>query len=139
VHAVLEDDNTTVAIRDADPRPGVAPQDATISEPVLGNRLGFTEVRLSAPSGRRVVVTLDPRPGSARPGDYVRLHPTVVFAPGETSRFVSIEVLADDKVESPETLHLVVEGARHARPTRKATITIIDADSQAAASGRMGP
>jgi hypothetical protein len=138
VHAVLDDDRTTVEIRDADPRPGVAPQDASIQEPVLGNRLGFTEVRLSAPSGRRVVVTLVPKPGSAHPGDYVTLHPTAVFAPGETSQVVSIEVLADDKVEGPEIVRLVVESARHARPTRRATITILDADSRFAASGRMG-
>lgn len=138
-HAVLDVDRATVEVRDADPLPGVAPQDAIVDEPVLGHRLGFTEVRLSAPSGRRVVVSLGTRPGSADVGDFVPLHPTVVFAPGETSHVVSVEVLSDDVVEGPETVRLVVEGARHARPTRRATITIVDADSRFAASGRMGP
>ena len=86
LHAVLDVDRATVEIRDADPVPGVAPQDAGVAEPVLGHRLGFTEVRLSAPSGRRVVVSLATRPGSAGLGDFVPLHPTVVFAPGETTQ-----------------------------------------------------
>jgi peptidoglycan-N-acetylglucosamine deacetylase len=139
LHAVLDVDRATVEVRDADPVPGVAPQDGSVAEPVLGHRLGFTEVRLSAPSGRRVVVSLATRPGSAGPGDFVPLHPSVVFAPGETSHLVSVEVLSDDVVEGPETVRLVVERARHARPTRRATITIVDADSRTAASGRMGP
>jgi len=139
LHAVLDIDRATVEVREADPEPGVAPHDGSVAEPVLGHRLGFTEVRLSAPSGRRVVVSLATRPGSAGPGDFVPLHPTAVFAPGETSQFVSVEVLSDDVVEGPETVRLVVTEVRHARATRAATITIVDADSRLAASGRIGP
>jgi hypothetical protein len=127
--AGLGTDRATVTIDDRDPRPRVVVEDATIEEPQRTNQLGFTEVRLSAPSGRRVVVHLASRPGTATTGDFVPLHPTAVFAPGETSQFVSVEVLPDNLVEGPETVRLVVTSVRHARaPTRPAIITIDDAD-----------
>ena len=128
-HADLGTDRATVTIRDIDPLPGVAPQDARVQEPAFGNRLGYTEVRLTHPSGRRVVVELATRPGTATVGDYVPLHPTVVFAPGQTRQPVSVEILSDDQVEGPETLRLVVVSLRHARVVRAGTITIEDADS----------
>lgn len=135
--AALDTAHATVTVRDADPLPGVAPQDATIMEPDLGNRIGYAEVRLSAASGRRIVVQVAQRPGTARAGDFVPLEPVVVFEPGETSAVVRIEVLADDRVEGPETLRLVVTDARHARATRKATVTIDDADSNSPRGVRM--
>ena len=130
-HAELADDadRASVTIADGDPRPRVLPQDGAVLEPSITNQLGFTEVLLSAPSGRRVVVQLATRPGTATTADFVPLHPTAVFAPGETSQLVSIEVLPDDLVEGPETVRLVVTAVRHARPPRRpAVITIEDAD-----------
>src|SRR5690349_2426532 len=111
-HAVLDEDRATVTLLDRDPRPRVVVEDATVAEPQLRNQLGYTEVRLSAPSGRRVVVQLTSRPGTATTADFVPLHPTVVFAPGETSQFVSVEVLPDDLVEGAETVRLVVTSVR---------------------------
>ncbi len=129
-NAVLAAARETVVIEDRDPRPRVRPQDATVLEPSTRNQLGFTEVRLSAPSGRRVVVHLATRPGTATVADFVPLNPVVVFAPGQTSQPVSVEVLPDDRVEGPETVRLVVTSTRHARPpNRPAVITIEDADS----------
>lgn len=123
-------DRATVAIADRDRPPRVLPQDAEILEPSITNQLGFTEVRLSTPSGRRVVVQLATRPGTATTSDFVPLHPIAVFAPGETSQLVSVEVLPDALVEGPETVRLVVIAVRHARPPKRAAvITIQDADS----------
>jgi hypothetical protein len=128
-NAVLATDRAAVTIVDRDRRPRVRVEDGTVVEPSLRNQLGFTYVRLSAPSGRRVVVELASRPGTATTADFVPLHPTAVFAPGETSQLVSIEVLPDDAVEGPETVRLVVTAVRHARPpVRPAVITIEDAD-----------
>ena len=130
-HAALVDgsDRATVTIADGDPRPRVLVEDGTVTEPSFSNQLGFTYVRLSAPSGRRVVVGLASRPGTATTADFVPLHPTAVFAPGETSQLVSVEVLPDDLVEGPETVRLVVTSVGHARPpARAAVITIDDAD-----------
>jgi Calx-beta domain-containing protein len=128
-NAVLTADRAAVTIDDQDPTPRVLVEDATIAEPGITNQLGFTYVRLSAPSGRRVVVDLAARPGTATTADFVPLHPTAVFAPGETSQLVSVEVLPDDLVEGPETVRLVVTSVRHALPPRRtANITIDDAD-----------
>ena len=122
-------DRATVTIEDRDPPPRVRVEDATIPEPQITNQLGFTYVRLSAPSGRRVVVDLATRPGTATTADFVPLHPIALFAPGETSQLVSVEVLPDDLVEGPETVRLVVTSVRHAlSPRRTAIITIDDAD-----------
>ena len=97
-------------------------------EPTLGHRLGFTEVRLSAPSGRRVVVEISTRSGTAKAGrDFVPLHPTVVFAPGETSAVVSVEMLADDRDEPTEKLRLAITEVRHAEAVRGGRIRILDA------------
>ena len=128
-NAVLTVDRATVTIDDQDPTPRVLVEDATVAEPEITNQLGFTYVRLSAPSGRRVVVDLATRPGTATAADFVPLHPTAVFAPGETSQLVSVEVLPDDLVEGPETVRLVVTSVRHALPPRRpAIVTIDDAD-----------
>jgi hypothetical protein len=67
-------------------------------------------------------------------------HPTVVFAPGQTSQVVSVEVLPNDALEGPETVRLVVESVRHARAGRVGVVTIRDPDSRrAGARGRIGP
>ena len=101
---------------------------ATVTEPSLGHRLGFTVVRLSAPSSRRVVVELSTRGITATANqDFVRLHPTVVFAPGETTASVSVELLADDRDEPTETMRLVITKVRHAVAVRGGRITILDA------------
>ncbi len=101
---------------------------ATVTEPTLGHRLGFTVVRLSAPSSRRVVVEISTRSITATANqDFVRLHPTVVFAPGETTAPVSVELLADDRDEPTETMRLAITEVRNAVAVRGGRITILDA------------
>jgi hypothetical protein len=118
----------TAAIADDDPLPRVHVESATFTEPALGHRLGYTRIVLSAPSGRLVVVQLVTRNGTARAGqDFVRLHPTVVFEPGNTSEPVSVELLSDERVESAETMRLAVVEARHATVVAGGRITILDA------------
>jgi hypothetical protein len=118
----------TLVIRDGDPLPRVRVRQATFTEPTLGHRLGFTEVTLSAPSGRRVRVDFATRSGTAKAGqDFVPLHPMVVFEPGDTAVPVSVELLSDDRVEAAETMRVAVTKVRHATATRGATMTILDA------------
>jgi hypothetical protein len=100
----------------------------TVTEPTLGHRLGFTEVRLSTPSSRRVVVEISARGITATANqDFVRLHPTVVFAPGETTAPVSVELLADDRDEPTETMRLAITEVRNAVAVRGGRIRILDA------------
>ena len=128
VGADLGRHRVTVTIRDRDPLPHVRVRNATVTEPKLGHRLGFTRVVLSAPSGRRVAVAFRTRGVTAAAGqDFVPLRPYVVFEPGDTSELVSVELLSDDRVEPPETMRLLVTEVRHATATRGATVTILDA------------
>ena len=100
----------------------------TVTEPSIGHRLGFTVVRLSAPSSRRVVVEISTRGITATENqDFVRLHPTVVFAPGETTAAVSVELLADDRDEPTETMRLAITEVRNAVAVRGGRIRILDA------------
>ena len=113
-------------------RPALLPEvrviPATVTEPTLGHRLGFTVVRLSAPSSRRVVVEISARSITAQANqDFVRLHPTVVFAPGETTAAVSVELLADDRDEPTETMRLAITKVRNAVAVRGGRIRILDA------------
>ena len=84
--------------------PSLRVSDASVGE---GATLEFA-VTLDAPSGRVVSVPVATRDGSARAadGDYVVLASSarVVFAPGELSATVSVQTLADDVVESAETV-----------------------------------
>ena len=84
--------------------PSLRVSDASVDE---GETLEFA-VTLDAPSGREVSVPVATRDGSARAadGDYVGLASSarVVFAPGELSATVSVQTLADDVVESAETV-----------------------------------
>ena len=101
---------------------------ATVTEPTFGHRLGFTVVRLSAPSSRRVVVEISTRSITAKANqDFVRLHPTVVFAPGETTATVSVELLADERNEPTETMRLAITEVRNAVAVRGGRIRILDA------------
>ena len=119
------------ATRSAAPRaalPTVRVIPATFDEPTLGHRLGFTEVRLSAPSSRRVVVQISTQSITAKANqDFVRLQPTVVFAPGETTAMVSVELLADDRNEPTETMRLAITEVRHAVALKGGRISILDA------------
>jgi hypothetical protein len=124
--ATAGDPGATGSHRAELPRVRVVP--ATFTEPTFGHRLGFTRVRLSAPSSRRVVVEISTRNGTAKAGqDFVRLHPTVVFAPGDTSALVSVELLADDRDEPTETMRLAITEVRHAVAERGGRIWILDA------------
>ena len=101
---------------------------ATVTEPTLGHRLGFTVVRLSAPSSRRVVVEISTRGITATENqDFGRLHPPVVFAPGETTAAVSVELLADDRDEPTEPRRLASTEVRNAAAVRGGRIRILAA------------
>lgn len=128
--AEVERATARLTIRDRDPLPRVRVADATFTEPALGHRLGFTRVSLSAPSGRRVVVRISARSGTATAGaDFVPLHPTVTFAPGDTSELVSVELLSDDREEPTETMRLAVTDSPRATVSPGGRVTIRDSSA----------
>ena len=57
----------------------------------------------------------------------MRPHPTAVFAPGETTAAVSVELLSDDRDEPTETMRLAITEVRNAVAVRGGRIRILDA------------
>jgi hypothetical protein len=96
--------------------------------------------RLSAPSRRKVTLRFATADGSARARiDYTPKSGTVVFAPGQRSKRVSVGVNDDAEPESAETFFLVLSAPRAAKlATRRATVTIRASDLPAPFSLRAG-
>jgi hypothetical protein len=95
-------------IQDDDAAPSVVPGLGSVVEGDAGTVSLAVPVALSAPSGKTVTVawaTTIPSPGGvplADAGDYVAASGTVAFAPGETSKVVTITVNGDVAVEADE-------------------------------------
>jgi hypothetical protein len=88
------------------------------------------EVRLSAPSGRTVVVHYVTHHGSADAGsDYVRKDSRLVFLPGETRHLVRVTLVNDRVHEPTETFQVEIDRVEQATIGRgTATVTITDDD-----------
>lgn len=95
----------TIATDAFDPEPSVA-----FARDTANGREGKTlviGVILSEPSGRGVEVDYETTSGSALPGqDYVRSVGTLTFAPGETEKFASVEIIYDDEMDGGETFDI---------------------------------
>ena len=85
--------------------PAFSVADAVVDEGNAGTTTGSVTVRLSAPSATSVFVDVASVDGSATaPADYVAFGPsTVAFAPGETTKTVSVSVLGDAVRELDES------------------------------------
>lgn len=91
---VLDDDEARVSIGDA-----------AVAEGNTGTVQLRLPVTLSTPSDREIRADWSVTPGTATAGvDYDAASGTVVFAPGETSRFVEVAVHGDLFLEPDETL-----------------------------------
>ncbi len=115
-------------IEDDDAPPALSVADASGNEDV--RTLEFA-VTLSAPSGRGVSASYATSDGTAAAGiDYVAASGTVVFAPGEVSKGVRVEVLDDAAHEAEEeTFELSLAGLVNASAGDvSATGTIRDDD-----------
>lgn len=129
----------TVTIIDDDPAPKVqfSRPSSTRSESAATAAL---DVILSAPSRRTVTVKYATANGTARAGsDYAATAGTLSFAPGETSRTISVPILNDSLAELHETFRVSLEapsGAILGAPAN-ATVTIVDNDLTP--EGALGP
>ena len=88
---------------------------------------------LSNTTSKQVTIAYSLADGTAKAGeDYVAVtNQTVVFQPNETSRKITVSVVADDIKEPDETFTLTVTSAINAKaPTKEATGTIINDDTK---------
>jgi hypothetical protein len=84
--------------------PAVTINDVTVSEGNTGTTNATFTVTLSAPSSQTVTVQYATGDGSATPGgDYQSASGTLTFAPGETSKTISVRILGDRLPEPNET------------------------------------
>ncbi|HUT92052.1 MAG TPA: Calx-beta domain-containing protein [Thermoguttaceae bacterium] len=115
----IRNDDTEISISDRERTEG----DAGQSEAVF-------VVQLSKPSALEVSVHYATSDGTASAGDYEQVSGTAVFAPGETSKAVSVPVLGDMRDEPDETFSVELSSPTNATlTTTAATGTILDNDT----------
>jgi hypothetical protein len=118
-------------ISDDDAPPAITVGDVSVAE---GSGPGTTplsfSVSLSAPSGLPVWVSYATADGTARAGsDFADATGTLGFAPGETTKRVTVEVARDSTDEPSETFFLKLTGPVGATlATGQAQATIVDDD-----------
>ena len=112
--------NVSVLINDGDwpslNNPSITINDVTVTEGNTGTVNATFTVRLSAASSQTVTVHFATADGSATTagGDYQAVSGTLTFAPGETSKTVTVPVNGDRLVENTEGFLLVLSNAANA-------------------------
>jgi GH18 family chitinase len=120
------------------PPPGsLAISDAALDEGPAGTRSAVFTVRLSAPASATVTVRYATANGTAAAGsDYTAASGTLSFAPGQTSKTVTVVVRGDAAIENDETFKVTLSGAVHSAISRSVgTATIRNDDFPALSIG----
>jgi Calx-beta domain len=129
----------TVTIVDDDPAPEIKVSDVTVHE---SDGTARFDVGLSAPSGAPVEADWSTADGTAHaPGDYAAKSGHVTFAPGETTKSVTVELANDSAHEASEQFALRlsnVTGASSAKPEGMATILDDDPEPPAPPASQNG-
>jgi Ca2+-binding RTX toxin-like protein len=101
---VLGDGQGEGTIVDDDPLSSLAVGDASVIEGSSGTTTAALTVTLSSASEQTVTVAYDTADGTAHaPSDYTGTSGTLTFAPGQTTRNVSVSVNGDTEIEPNET------------------------------------
>jgi hypothetical protein len=128
-NATIADGRGVVSIVDDEPRLSI--NDVSQMEGNSGETLFVFTVSLSAPYDESVTVNWATADGSAlvADNDYLPDSGTLTFAPGETTKTITVRVLGDTTIEGNETFFVNLSGASNAYLTRAQGIgTILDDD-----------
>ena len=132
VNASIADNRATGTIR----APGISINDVTVTEGSAsagetGNTNATFTLTLAAPSYRSVNVVATPTNGTARaPGDFANDAIVVTFEPGETSKTITVPVIADASDEANETFYVLLSAPINALISRGRGVgTILDDDA----------
>jgi len=137
--ATLGNSTGVATIIDNDP-PEITVSNAAVAEGSSGTRATTFTIALSAPVSNEVRANFATVDDSARqPGDYTQRSGTVVFAAGETSKTVDVDVKGDTEVESDETFRLRLSNLGGARAGRLDGIATIVNDDEAPARDTTPP
>ena len=88
--------------------------DASVAEGDAGRTAELFTVRLAPSTSKIVSVDFATADGSAGAGDYVPASGTLVFAKGQTTKQVSVDVTGDSSAEADETFVVRLTNARNA-------------------------
>ena len=109
--AIADATGAGTVVNDDSSLPRISISDVTVKEGRNGNTFFVFTVTLSAPSATQVRVSYATADGTARSGeDYEAASGTLTFAPGETTKIVTIKVKGDQKKESDETFSVNLFG-----------------------------
>ncbi|MHB8877335.1 MAG: Calx-beta domain-containing protein, partial [Myxococcaceae bacterium] len=128
VNAPITDGQATITIVNDDPLPSMSINDVTVNE---GSGSANFTVTLSAASGRAVTVNFATAGGTATAGsDFVNGSGTLTFAPGDTTRSVTVSISNDVFDEADESFTVTLAGAVDATVSKAMGVgTIIDDDA----------
>ncbi len=126
--------NITVSILDNDPTlPRLSASDLSVTEGNYGIKTVNYQVRLLTASGRQVSVGYTTQNGTATaPEDYTASSGTLVFAPGETSKIIPLNIVSDRNQEPDETFRVILSNPVNAEINGVGSsggITILNDDS----------
>jgi hypothetical protein len=110
-NATMSDWTGIGTIVNDDVAPGISISEFSTVEGRSGSTTFTFTVTLSAPSATPITVNYSTANGTATAGeDYTAASGTVTFAPGETTRTITIKVKGDRKVEADETFFVKLFG-----------------------------
>jgi len=129
--ATLGQNLAVLTIVDDDPQPGLSISDVTLAEGNSGNTNFNFDVTLSAASGQTVTVNYATSDGSAKGGsDYQPAGSTLTFAPGETTKPVTVIVSGDTDEEPDETFFVQLSNPTNGALSKAQGVgTIVNDDS----------
>jgi PKD repeat protein len=130
-NATIAKNQAVTTILDDDAAPTLTIGDKTITEGDNGTFNVTYTINLNTPSGKPVTVNYTTADGTATAGtDYTATNGLVTFAPGETSKTITVQVLGDTIDEFDETFGLYLTNPENATITKnQAVTTILDNDA----------
>jgi hypothetical protein len=109
------------------PVPSITIDDVTVTEGNTGTRAATFTVTLSVPCNQSVTMAYATADGSATAGDYQAASGTLTFAPGETSKTITVLVIGDRVAEPNETIFVSLSNPTNATiADTQGVVTIID-------------
>ncbi|MEH2165259.1 MAG: Calx-beta domain-containing protein [Nostoc sp.] len=133
-NAAIADNLAVATIINDDSQPTITISDVSVTEGNTGTttNANFT-ISLSNPSSQQITVNYNTSDGTAQvaDSDYNSSSGTIIFAPGETTKTLSIGVIGDNQTETDETFAVNLLGATNAAIADSLGVaTIINDDNQ---------
>ena len=114
-NATISDGQGLGTITNDDGAPGLSVNDVTVTEGDSATRNATFTVTLAPSSGQNVSVNYATADGTATaPADYAATSGTLTFAPGQTTKTVTVQVVGDMLDEPDETYALNLSNAVNA-------------------------